>query len=416
VDAPVDTEIKEPDSFRFEGDDEAYPFGDEQDSAKGEEAAVDVSKPFDPAIEALLKDNPEALKTLKSQHYELRNWKANGFKNPAELKAFKSRVEALGGPDKIEAESREWSETMTAFQSGDPSVIEKWGKENPDGMTKLFPSVMKWLNEHNPGAYSGELGKVMKSTLLHENERGMSAVKAFNALYNIEGIDKIPGAKDLLNSISETFNDIWDAAKMGAAPGKGADPNDKRAQDLQKKERTLHVQELNSKSSPLINSAVDQAIKVAFKGITISPDVTKELRARISKEFYAIQLKDEVFQKNAKALLDPKDHDRFLKVLKSAIGRNMPLAAKREARMYKGVGGNTAQRKAEGATRVESGGGTQPQGDRLRYVGAMKFGGPDPSVIDYSAMRAKYGRAGTDERLANHEFIQKGKGDKIYFW
>jgi hypothetical protein len=94
----------------------------------------------------------------------------------------------------------------------------------------------------------------------------------------------------------------------------------------------------------------------------------------------------------------------------------LPIAARRESRLYKGIGGSNAQRRAEGQTRTEAGGGTQPQGDRVKYSGAMKHGGPDPSVIDYGAMRAKWGRTGTDERLENHEFLQKGKGDKIYFW
>src|ERR1039458_10061352 len=158
--------------FRFEGDEETYSFEDKPDDTQVAEQ-YDATKPFDPAAEAALKDHPEILKALKQGHYELRQWKGNGFKSPAELKAYKSRVEALGGPEKIEQQAGEWDATMTGFQNGDPSVLDNWGKQNPEGMVKLFPSMLTWLNTHNPGAYAGQLGKVMKSTLLHENDNGM---------------------------------------------------------------------------------------------------------------------------------------------------------------------------------------------------------------------------------------------------
>lgn len=411
------TEAPERYDFQFEGDDEKYSFEEKTDDTEVRER-YDATKPFDPAAEAALKDHPEILKALKDGHYELRQLKSAlqkaGFKTTKDLTAFKSRIDAMGGPEKIEADTREWSETLGAFQSGDPSVLEKWGKENPDGMVKLFPSMLTWLNAHNPSAYAGHMGRVMKSTLIHQNEQGMSALKAFNALYGNADIQKIPGAKDLLDAISGTFNDVWDAAKLGGdSPGGKAAP-DKRQTDLDRRERSLQLTELNSKASPIISSAIDQAMKVAFKGIALSPDITKELRSRISQEFNALQMKDETFQKNAKALLG--DPNRFLKLLKSAVARNLPIAVKREARLYKGIGGNNAQRKAESQTRLEAGGGTQPQGDRIKFAGPFKHGGPDPDLIDYGAMRMKWGRKGTDERLENHEFLMKGKGDKVYFW
>ena len=88
----------------------------------------------------------------------------------------------------------------------------------------------------------------------------------------------------------------------------------------------------------------------------------------------------------------------------------------REARKYKGISGNNQQRKAEGAARTESAGGGATTPNRMRYTGPFQNGGPAIGEIDYAAMRAKFGRKGTDERLGNHEFLRKGKGDTIFFW
>ena len=415
--APAIPETPEKYEFKFEGDDEAYAFEEKTDDAQVAET-YDATKPFDPAAEAALKDHPEILKALKDGHYELRQLKSElqkaGFKTTKDLKAYKSRIDALGGPDKIEQETSEWATTMTAFQSGDPAVIEKWGKENPDGMVKLFPSMLTWLNTHNPSAYAGSMAKVMKSTLIHQNDQGMSALKAFNALYGNADIQKIPGAKDLLDAISGTFNDIWEAAKFGGETARGKGAPDERQTELDRRERSLQLRDLNAKASPIINTAIDQAMKIAFKGLTLSPDVSKELRSRIAKEFNALQLKDETFQKNARATLN--DPERFLKLLKSAVARNLPIAARREARLYKGIGGGNAQRKAEGQTRTETGAGTQPPGDRVKFGGPWKQGGPDPQVIDYEAMRVKWGRKNSMDHMLEHlEFIKKGS-NKIYYW
>ena len=335
------------------------------------------------------------------------------FKSPKEVKAYKDRIEKLGGPEKIEQEAGEWATTWAGFQAGDPAVLEESGKDNPEGLTKLSGPMLDWLNKTNPGVWSAHMGKAFMATLKAPNAQGMSALAAFNQLYDLEGIKGNAQAEKLLGQIAEVINDV---SKASNATDKTSDRRDDgRSRELQTKERQLHLRELNMKSEPLIDSAVRQAMKVAFKGIALTPEIERELRGRIKTEFNRAQLKDSTFQENARSLLDPKDSDRFLKVLKSAIGRNMGRVATREARMYKGIGGNGAARKAESQRQVEAGAGTQPAGDRVRYTGPWKQGGPDPSQIDYGAMRAKWGRKGTDERLANHEFIKKGS-DKIFFW
>ena len=171
------------------------------------------------------------------------------------------------------------------------------------------------------------------------------------------------------------------------------------------------------KTAPLVSSAANQAFSVAFKGVKVSAEAKKEILSDIEKQFNALQKKDETFQKNANDLLRSRDTDKFLRVLKSAIQRNMARAALRESRKYKGISGDGSARRSEGQSRIESGSGSVTQGQRVKYTGPMEHGGPSStSQIDYAAMRAKWGRKGTDERLGNHEFLKKGSGDTIFFW
>ena len=67
--------------FQFDGDEERYAAEERTDDAEVVES-YDASKPFDPKIEELLKDQPDVLKSLKQNHYELRQWKTAASNHP----------------------------------------------------------------------------------------------------------------------------------------------------------------------------------------------------------------------------------------------------------------------------------------------------------------------------------------------
>lgn len=421
TDAPDPAASKTPETpdkfeFSFEGDDEKYSFDEKLDDGDAPTDAYDSSKPFDPKIEEALKGQPELLKALKQGHYELRQWKGTGFKNPAELKAYKGRIEAIGGPEAIEKESQEWTSTLQGFQNGDPAVLDKWATENPDGMVKLSGPMLDWLHKSNPEVWSGHMSKVFMATLRAPNDQGISPLAAFNQLYDIPEIKDSPAAQKLLKQIADTINTVNAVSKKdpeATAPRGGG----KESQKLETERRGIFLEKVNMQASPVIEAAAKQAMKVALKGLTISKEAEADILADIKRQFNAIQKADPDFQKNAKDLLAKQDIDRFVKVLKSAIARNMPRAALREARKYKGLSGNTEKRKAESQTRLEAGGGGAGAGNRIRYTGPFKQGGPDPAQIDYQGMRAQFGRKGTDEMLQRHEFFKKGgDGKTVYFW
>lgn len=401
--------------FSFEGDTEKYRY--QEDKPTEETPVYDASKPFDPQIEERLKDTPELLKGLKQGHYELRQWKGQGFKNPAELKAYRDRIEALGGADTIEKDATETNSRIAQLHSGDEAAIQWLAKEHPEGFTKLAGAYLKQLQANAPGIWAREMASVMMATLKQPNAQGMSPLAAFNQLYDLDGIKDNPAAQKLLSQIAETLNAVAKAAASSPAEGgTGGGAHTEEAQKLSMERHTIYLQKVNLQADPIINSAAQQAIKAAFKGLKLSAESQTEILKDIKTEFNRLQKQDETFQANARDLLRKNDTERFIRVLKAAIARNMPRAALREARKFKGLSGDQATRRAEGQARTETPAGGSPQAQRVRYSGPMKQGGPDPSLIDYAEMRARFGRKGTDEMLGRREFLKKGDSKTTFFW
>jgi hypothetical protein len=410
---PPETGAEDSFEFTFEGDSEKYIHEAAEKTAEAD-AGYDASKPFDPAIEAVLKDHPDALKALKQGHYELRQWKGNGFKTPAELKAYRERIEKLGGPEKIEAESKEWSDVWNKFSQGDESVLDTWMKDNSTGMIKLSSAYLSRLHKAAPAVWSKEMGKVFMQTLKSPNAKGLSPLAAFNQLYDHV---KEPAARALLDQIAETINAVDEASHANVEGQDSKRGTDEERSRLDIERHTVYLQKVNNSAGPIVDSAARQAIKIAFKGLRISQEVQMEILKDVKTAFNNLQKQDKTFQQNANDLLRSQDTERFLRVLKSAIARNMPMAAKREARKYRGLSGDMATRRAEGQSRTESAGGAAATPQRVRYSGPMIQGGPDPSQIDYAGMRSQFGRKGTEEMLGRREFLKKGgDGKTIHFW
>lgn len=401
--------------FKFEGDDEVYPYEDKPEASADSDATYDASKPFDPKIEAALKDNPEGLKAVKQAHYELRQYKAAGFKTPAEAKAFREGVESLGGLEAVTKDAGITKERLAQLHNGDDASLEWLMQEHAEGMTKLASGYLGRLAKSSPNVYAREMGKVFMATLRTAGDQGVSPLAAFNSLYDLESVKGDPQAQKLLKQIADTINAVDGAAK-GSAEDAGGGKLNEREQALKVQEHTVYLKDVNIRANPLVSSAAEQALSVAFKGLKISKESRAELLKDIKGTFNQLQKQDEVFQKNANDLLRARDTDKFLRVLKSAIQRNMARAALREARKYKGLSGDTATRKAESQARVESSAGSVAATARVKYSGPMRQGGPDPSVIDYAQMRSQYGRKGTDEMLGRREFLKKGDPKTVFFW
>lgn len=398
------------DKFEFDFDGEKHEFTVPEESGQPTDNAadsVDYSKPFDPKIEELLKSDPVALRQAKRAHFENREFK-KFFKSPKEAQEQVKRIETLGGLDQVEKDAGEWSTIYAGFQAGDPAVIDAWLGENPVGLAKLTAPYLEKLAKTNPKVFSHELAKVFVSTLYQQDATGMSAVTALNQLADV--VTDNPEATKLLGFVAKQLNEINNLANQ--VPDELSQPvaRTQTEQPVTNNERfQMHLQTVHARTQPLLQNAVKQALKTALKGRKISSAMEGELAQEIESQFNKMSQKNTDFNTNGKALLTSRETDNFIKLFKAHLVRTLPIAAKNVVRKYASFSNTDAV-----ARPIEPSQGASSQTGTVRYTGKLVNGGPVPSLLDYSRMRAS-GKDGISEMLAKRQFYMKG-AKELYTW
>lgn len=426
----AETPAAEPAKWKFElGDGEKYEYEEQPETPAVEsDKGLDVSKQFDASLEEMLKSSPEQLKGVKNLWHESRRWRGQGYKNPEELKAHNEKIneistslgrtDGLKGLPAIEAEAKEWHEVQQGFHSGDPAVIKSWHDQNPEGFNTLMPHALEQWRDSNPMEAAREMADTFVQTITYADQQGRTFLNAFNEAFKaIPETDK--NTKALFQYMADELNKI---IKISAA--KKEPSSDKRTitteqQKIQQGQRQVYLGKLDNMTRPVEDRVVDQALTQALSGKKVSDELREELKDDLKREWRTYSQKNKEYNQNARQILEAKDDDRFMRLFKSHITRNIAPIARKLVRKYVSLGGGNAERKAEAASRIESaagGAGAKSEGAIIKYTGAFIAGGPDPSVIDYPAMRAKYGRDGMAEQLSNHRFIKRGDPKSTYVW
>lgn len=426
VETPPAETKEEPFEFTFEGDPETYRETLEQKADKEtSEAGYDASKPFDPRIKEALKANPDLLKQVERNHFELRNWQKSGFKNPQEVTAFKGNVDNLAkslgrsdglqGLDAIKAEAGEWSTIMGQFKAGDPAVMNNFWTNNPEGMSKLMAPALNKFSELNPAGFAHELSKIFISTLNSVDASGTTSIGAFNQLAEII---KDPAQVKLLNRIHATLSQLFDASQKAPDESQIKNPQlEAREKNVQSQEQKIYVSTLEGKLRPSISNAIDQGLKKMLKGKNIPKETMEDLRRDVFEKFKAEQMGDDTYRKNAWELLQAKDEEGLTRAYRSSIVRLLPRVLRRQMRIFSGISGGNSDRNAEAQALVESGaGGSGAAPTKMPYRGQLVQGGPPPAKIDYAGMRERFGRLEASEMLSRREFMQKGDPKTIWTW
>jgi hypothetical protein len=404
--------------FGFEGQE-----GEAPAVAEGE---TDYSKPFDPALEELLKNSPEQLKQAKAAWYDNRNWKVSGFKNAQELKAHVAKLETLAtslgrtdglkGVAAIEAEAKEWKQTWEGFQAGDEGVVKQWFTDlKPEAAAKLMSVADAQLQAKNPQAWSHQKAQLFMSELRAQDSQGNSVLTSLNRLVGL--VKDNPDALALLRSIGETVNSL-DEISRKAPEAQPAAANAER-DAISREKRGIFVEKLSMRVMPQIQSAAQKAAKVVLGSRTLGTEASKTFTTEIQQEYNRLTKLNEEFQTNARAYLDANDVEGFERLSRANIQKVMPTAAKNINRKYQGFSTQEMKdRQAEGAARVEGAAGGSQSGAKMKYTGKMSpNGGPDPSVIDWGRMRqVAGGKAQAEEMIFDHRFFVKGDSKNEYYW
>jgi hypothetical protein len=404
--------------FGFEGEEAPQPVG---------EGEVDYAKPFDPALEELLKNSPEQLKQAKAAWYDNRNWKASGFKNAQELKAHVEslnklatslgRVDGLKGLAAVEAEAKEWHATEEAFRRGDENVVKQWAEElTPEAMTKLTNAWDAQMLAKNPQGWSHQKAQLFMSELRAQNSQGRSILTNLNQLLN--ALPKDSAERGLLVEIGQQINELDEISRK--APEVAAVKTDERESRIAQREKGITIKEAEIKILPQISSAAQKAAKVVLNGRALGPEALRTFTEEIQREFLRLSSSKEniEFSRNFLDYLNADDKEGYERLSRANIAKLMPTAAKNINRKYQGFTSQEMKdRAAEGASRVETAAGGTQAGAKMRYTGKMIQGGPDPAVVDWPHMRVVAGsNKGAEDMFFDHRFFVKGDSKNEYFW
>jgi len=403
--------------FGFEGQE-----GEAPAVAEGE---TDYSKPFDPALEELLKNSPEQLKQAKAAWYDNRNWKASGFKNAQELKAHVAKLETLAtslgrtdglkGVAAIEAEAKEWKQTWEGFQAGDEGVVKQWFTDlKPEAAAKLMSVADAQLQAKNPQAWSHQKAQLFMSELRAQDSQGNSVLTSLNRLVGL--VKDNPDALALLRSIGETVNSLDEISRK--APETPSVQNTEK-DEIARAQFDIKIQKLHLRVNPQVQRAVTKAAQVVLNGRKLEPEAMASFTTDIHEEYKRLALADDEFQANAKEYIKANDTEGFERLVRAQVAKKMPDAAKNINRKYRGYNSQEMKdRQAEGAARVEGAAGGSQSGAKMKYTGKMSpNGGPDPSVIDWGRMRqVAGGKSQAEEMIFDHRFFVKGDSKNEYYW
>lgn len=335
-----------------------------------------------------------AEKELKRVYNERQRYQEH-FKTPEEAEHTVSRLSTLGGLEAVEQEIGEMATFLNAWNAGDQGVLDTWLRENPKGVSRSAPILMKAWAQLNPDGYAHGMATAVMADLTSKG-----TISALNTLSTMIG--KVPEAIPLFNQIVDTINKWDEAAK--SQPQSNANPElDQRSQALATKEKSLYIKELRTEAVPVMNRGMKAAMMATIGGTKLSQQAQKDLQNDITGAFGQIMAGDKDFQDRKKALLEAGDSDGYMKLLKSAIRQKGTEAARRAWRKYKGISGISTQQKQE----------RSQEGSRQREVGAGSGGA---GAIPRKIARADHASMDWDRMNADAKRLGAKDGEDLFLW
>jgi len=126
----------------------------EQQEVDGDGRAL--PKNIQAALKAIKASDPAAYKQLREDVFSAKFYREQ-FKNPAEAKSAKIALDPAGGPEGIASmrevvQANEFLEK--AAEAGDPSVIDDWAKDYPEGFKKMVPHALKQFQKMDQAGFA----------------------------------------------------------------------------------------------------------------------------------------------------------------------------------------------------------------------------------------------------------------------
>ena len=372
-------------------------------------------------VKEALKAHPAEFKAIKKAVSMVKRYQEH-FESPEAAGELLTDIQSLGGWDTVKAEMGETATFLNGWNAGDQEVVKAWLKENGDGLAKNMPTVMETWWANDPEGAAHDASRVFKATLLSANSKtGMTPLAALNALGQKEGIADTPEFKTLMAMVNNITTRADQAPPKAAAKGPDEAKLTAREQKIKEAEWNVQRQALGGKAAPMLQTEAQNALKLVAGARKLSEGSRKDLLGDIHREFARVVEKmDPSGKEKRQKLLAAGQNEQWLKLVKSAAARFMPIAARNVWRKYAGISGLSTQQKNE--RRVQAGQQKETGGGGASSAVIEKKSPGDGRQVDRDAMRAKFGSRdkaddaflfGVKETGGKRVWIERGTG-KMY--
>lgn len=311
TDAPVTDVVDQPDEAVI--DDAAPVDQPTTDQPQDDQPEVDgdgrgLPKNIQAALKAIKATDPAAYKQLREDVFSAKYFREQ-YKTPAEAKSAKIALETAGGPEGIATmrEAVQASEFLEkAAEAGDPSVVDDWAKDFPEGFKKMVPYALKQFQKMDQQGFSTALQPHVYGAM---NDAGLGQV--LESMWEAIGANKLDDVKSL---VQKTYN--WLNGQKSLAEKSNTqtlDPEREKFETERKKfegeRQNAFLGDIGRDTSRHQQTAIETALTSYLKGKKLTPEGKTELGRVINAGINETLKADQAYQRQVKTFLGKKDAD-----------------------------------------------------------------------------------------------------------
>lgn len=213
-----------------------------------------------------------------------------------EARESKAIIDSVGGVEGVAGlqEARSTMERIDSMvEAGDPAIVEDMFRQSPEGMVKLFPSIMDQVAKINPQAFDEVMNPHAVSFM---DKQGLTG--ALNGLIDAFQKDDKDGMKTILSRIANWYGGLKKGVTERASTK--IDPErekftKERTEWETKKEQDESLQSISS-SNLYAGTVIDKVIAPDLAKLKLSKEAVEELRQDIWREVQRQRNEDQTYK------------------------------------------------------------------------------------------------------------------------
>lgn len=304
------------------------------DASQGAERSGDgrtLPKEVQTALKTLKEAHPEHAKALEELRKSYFSSKQHGefFKTPAEARQAKATLELVGGSEGIatlQSQVAAMEMVDTAFEQGDPQVLDDIASDFPEGFKKLVGPALDKLQSLDPKSYASTL---QPHTFAAMEAAGLGPV--LDAVGQALTANDLAKAKDLIGKSLAWYQ----GQKQQAGTRQKTDDPERVKFETEKakfnndREQSFR-QDIGKQTLAHQRSEVDKVLAPYLKTKSLTADERADITAGINGRVNALLKADGTYRSQMKALLAAKNRDpeKIIQYVKAAVSEAAAKAVK----------------------------------------------------------------------------------------